>query len=99
MGPSQKEFQRDVLSRGLAVCANVTAALRQDRLLFAFQPVVCAATGRIDYFECLLRMRDVGGAIVAGGEFITTVEQLGHIGLIDDYALRKTVGELANNPP
>jgi EAL domain-containing protein (putative c-di-GMP-specific phosphodiesterase class I) len=96
--PNRKEFRREGLNRGLAVCASVAAALRQDRLLFAFQPVVCAATGRVDYFECLLRMRDPDGAIVAGGEFISIVEQLGHIGLIDDYVLRKTVRELAGNP-
>lgn len=98
MGPNNKEFHREVRSRALAVCASVTAALRQDRLMFAFQPVVCAASRRIDYFECLLRMRDLGGAIVAGGEFIGIVEQLGHIALIDDYVLRKTVRELAGNP-
>ena len=81
--------------RGLAVGAAVEAALRQDRLLFAFQPVVCAATGKVDYFECLLRMRDEQGGIVSGGEFITTVEELGWIGLIDRYVLEKTVQALA----
>jgi EAL domain-containing protein (putative c-di-GMP-specific phosphodiesterase class I) len=67
-------------------------------LLFAFQPVVCAATGKVDYFECLLLMRDEAGGIVAGAEFITIVEELGLIGLIDRYALVKTVQELAANP-
>ena len=81
--------------RGLAVGAAVEAALRQDRLLFAFQPVVCAATGKVDYFECLLRMRDEEGGIVSGGEFITIVEELGWIGLIDRYVLEKTVQALA----
>jgi len=84
--------------RGLSVAARVEAALRQDRLLFAFQPVVCAATGKIDYFECLLRMRDEEGGIVSGGEFITIVEELGWIGLIDRYVLEKTVRELAADP-
>src|SRR5271169_2813219 len=84
--------------RGLAVGAAVEAALREDRLLFAFQPVVCAATGKVDYFECLLRMRDEEGSIVAGAEFITIIEELGLIGLIDRYALVKTVQELAANP-
>lgn len=98
MGPKHKEIPCDGLSRRLALCAKVTAALRQDRLLFAFQPVVCARSGRIDYFECLLRMRDLGGTIVTGGEFISIIEQLGHIGLIDDYVLRKTLRELAGNP-
>src|SRR6516164_3110001 len=84
--------------RGSAVGAAVEAALREDRLLFAFQPVICAATGKVDYFECLLRMRDEEGAIVSGGEFITIVEGLGWIGLIDRYVLRKTVRELAADP-
>jgi EAL domain-containing protein (putative c-di-GMP-specific phosphodiesterase class I) len=81
--------------RGLAVGAAVEAALREDRLLFAFQPVVCAVTGKVDYFECLLRMRDEQGGIVSGGEFITIVEELGWIGLIDRYVLEKTVQALA----
>ena len=84
--------------RGLAVGAAVAAALRQNRLLFAFQPVVCAATGKVDYFECLLRMRDAEGGIVSGGEFITIVEELGWIGLIDRYVLKKTVQDLAADP-
>src|SRR5215469_1422949 len=84
--------------RGLAVGAAVEAALRQNRLFFAFQPVVCAATGKVDYFECLLRMRDEEGGIISGGEFLTIVEELGWIGLIDRYALNKTVQDLATDP-
>src|SRR5215470_8830730 len=84
--------------RGSAVGAAVEAALRQDRLFFAFQPVVCAATGTVDYFECLLRMRDEEGGVVSGGEFITIIEELGWIGLIDHYVLEKTVQDLAADP-
>jgi EAL domain-containing protein (putative c-di-GMP-specific phosphodiesterase class I) len=78
--------------------AMVNAALRQDRLLFAFQPVVCAATGQVDYFECLLRMRDEQGGIITGGKFITAIEQLGLIGPIDRFVLEKTVQELCTHP-
>src|SRR6266581_3957710 len=77
---------------------RVQTALHQDRLLFAFQPIVCAVTGKVDYFECLLRMRDEAGGIVAAGEFITIIEELGLIGLIDRYVLQKTVRELATDP-
>jgi EAL domain-containing protein (putative c-di-GMP-specific phosphodiesterase class I) len=97
VGLSQTEIQRERQNRRLAICASVQAALHQNRLLFAFQPVVCAITGRLDYFECLLRMRDVKGTIIAGGEFITAIEQLGLIGFIDDYVLHETVRELAAN--
>jgi EAL domain-containing protein (putative c-di-GMP-specific phosphodiesterase class I) len=94
----RKSIESTNRSRSWAICAAVQAALRQDRLLFAFQPVVCAATGEVDYFECLLRMRDAEGGIVAGGEFITPIEQLGQIGFIDDFVLEQTVQELASHP-
>lgn len=76
----------------------VEQALRHDRLLFAFQPVVCAATGQVDYFECLLRMRDAERGLVTCGEFIAAVEQSGLIGLIDRQILCKVVAELAGYP-
>lgn len=99
MGEDQKQIQRDRQRRGSAIGATgVKDALRQDRLLLAFQPVVCAVTGAVDYFECLLRMRDEDENIVAGGEFITRLEQLGLIGLVDRLVLERTVQELAGHP-
>jgi EAL domain-containing protein (putative c-di-GMP-specific phosphodiesterase class I) len=81
-----------------ALGSKLREALRQDRLFFAFQPVVCAATGNVDYFECLLRMRDEGGEIVTGSEFITTIEHLGLIGLVDRFVLEKALQELDAYP-
>ena len=78
--------------------ATVEAALRKNRLLFAFQPIVCAATGTVDYFECLLRMRDEAGGIIAGAEFITAVEHIGLIGHIDRFVLEEAVRELGTHP-
>jgi EAL domain-containing protein (putative c-di-GMP-specific phosphodiesterase class I) len=98
VGPSHKQIHWKKQERLLAVCARVQHALRQHRLLFAFQPVVCATTGNVDYFECLLRMREVEGGIVTGSEFIAPIEQLGLIGFIDDYVLEQTVRELAGHP-
>src|SRR5262245_34624237 len=98
VGSNVKQLRSDAGSRSASICATVRAALSQNRLFFAFQPVICAATGETDYFECLLRMRDMGGSIIAGGEFITPIEQLGLIGFIDDYVLELTVRELAGHP-
>ena len=98
MNQIQKQIHQEKQERRLAVCTKVRNALRQHRLLFAFQPVVCATTGKVDYFECLLRMRDVEGSIVSGEHFITPIEQLGLIGFIDDYVLEQTLQELANHP-
>ncbi|MGH7031197.1 MAG: EAL domain-containing protein [Stellaceae bacterium] len=78
--------------------AAVRTALRQDRLLFAFQPVVCATSGQVDYFECLLRMREENGQLVACGEFIAAIEEVGLIGLIDRHVLGRAFAELAAHP-
>jgi EAL domain-containing protein (putative c-di-GMP-specific phosphodiesterase class I) len=84
--------------RGAAVEARIRAALRQQRLLLAFQPVVCSGSGQVDYFECLLRMRDEQGGLVAAANFITILEELGMIGMIDRFVLEKTFEELTTNP-
>jgi EAL domain-containing protein (putative c-di-GMP-specific phosphodiesterase class I) len=84
--------------RGLAIEERVRAALGQERMLFAFQPVVCAVSGQVDYFECLLRMRDDDGRLVPCGEFIAAAEETGLVGLIDRYVLHRAFGELAAHP-
>jgi EAL domain-containing protein (putative c-di-GMP-specific phosphodiesterase class I) len=84
--------------RNSAIGARVRAALRQERFLFAFQPVVCAVSGEIDYFECLLRMRDEDGGIVSAGELISAIERLRLIGIIDRFALERTLRELVCHP-
>jgi EAL domain-containing protein (putative c-di-GMP-specific phosphodiesterase class I) len=83
--------------RHLAMEEKLHAALVQERLLFAFQPVVCAASGEIDYFECLLRLRDDDGGLVPCGEFIAAAEETGLIGLIDRYVLNLAFGEIATH--
>ena len=98
MGDMDDEISHQGQNCGASICTVVQTALRQNRLLFAFQPVVCATTGETDYFECLLRMRDLKGSLIAGGEFITPIEELGLIGFIDDYVLELTVRELARHP-
>jgi EAL domain-containing protein (putative c-di-GMP-specific phosphodiesterase class I) len=83
--------------RDAAIGQTVRDALKQKRLLFAFQPVVCAGSGQVDYFECLLRMRE-SDRLVACGEFIAAIEQVGLIGLIDRFVLERTFAELAAHP-
>ena len=77
---------------------TIERALRQGRLLFAFQPIVCAATGEINYFECLLRLREEDGAIRTGGEFIAALEAQGTIGMIDRHVFEMALGELVRHP-
>ncbi|HEY0524441.1 MAG TPA: GGDEF and EAL domain-containing protein [Stellaceae bacterium] len=83
---------------GMAIGERVQRALKQERIIFAYQPVVDARTGAVDYYECLLRMIDEEGRIVSAAEFVPVIEQLGFIRAIDRYVLERAVEELAAVP-
>jgi diguanylate cyclase (GGDEF)-like protein len=92
------EEQRQQHRRGMALGERVQRALREDRLIFAYQPVVDANTGAVDYYECLLRMVGEDGSIISAGEFVPAIEQLGFIRVIDRHVLEKAVAEVADHP-
>jgi diguanylate cyclase (GGDEF)-like protein len=92
------EDQRERQRHALAISEQVQEAMREDRLVFAFQPVVEAMTGKVDHYECLIRMRMPDGTIVSAGEFVPIIEQLGFIRLIDRYVLDHAVAELEAHP-
>jgi diguanylate cyclase (GGDEF)-like protein len=92
------EEQRDRQRRSTAVGDAVQTALRQDRVRFAFQPIVSAETGDVAYYECLLRLRDAGDGLIPAGDFVRDVEQLGYIRLIDRHILDKAIAEAAAYP-
>jgi diguanylate cyclase (GGDEF)-like protein len=83
--------------RHIEIFEEVQAALKGDRLIFAYQPVVNAADHGVGYYECLLRMRRPDGELVAAGAFIPIVEQLGLIRAIDRRALELAVADLERN--
>src|SRR6185437_15653036 len=92
------EEQRRRHRHGLALGERVQRALKENRLVFAYQPVVSAETGDVDFSECLLRMVAEDGKIVPAGDFVASIEQLGFIRLIDRYVLDKAVQEVAEHP-
>jgi diguanylate cyclase (GGDEF)-like protein len=94
--PSEEHRRRHRLA--LALGDRVQRALRDGRLVFAYQPVVAAGSGAVDFDECLLRMIGEDGKIVPAGDFVAAVEQLGFIRQIDQYVLDKAVREVAEHP-
>ena len=69
-------------------------ALSEDRLLLAFQPVIKGDTGKIEEYECLLRVKEEDGSLVSAGNFIPIAEKMGVIDIIDQFVLEKVVEEL-----
>ncbi len=92
------EEQRERQRHSRSISDQVQLALREDRVMFAYQPVVVAATGQVDHYECLLRMRTPDGRIVSAAEFVPVIEQLGFIRMVDRYVLDKAIAELIAHP-
>ena len=92
------EEQRSRHRVGMALGERVQRALKEGRMPLAYQPVVSSTTGDVDYHECLLRMIDEEGRVIAAGAFVPAIEQLGFIRVIDRHVLETAVEELANNP-
>lgn len=93
------EEQRLKHRADMAMGERVQRALKEDRLVFAYQPVVASdQPGKVDYYECLLRMIDEDGNAVSAAEFIPVIEHLGFVRTIDRYVMERAVREAAAQP-
>jgi diguanylate cyclase (GGDEF)-like protein len=84
--------------RLMGIADEVVAALNDNRLVFAYQPIVTAHSREPAHYECLLRMLRLDGTVVAAGQFIPAAEQLGIVRLVDRHALETTVAQLYAHP-
>jgi diguanylate cyclase (GGDEF)-like protein len=84
--------------RMMAIADEVVAALNDDRLRLAYQPIIDARTRQVFKYECLLRMQRKDGSVATAGHFVPAAEQLGIVGLIDWRALEMAVRTLRANP-
>jgi diguanylate cyclase (GGDEF)-like protein len=84
--------------RLMTIADEVVAALNDDRLVFAYQPIVSAGTRLPIHHECLLRMVRLDGTVATAGQFIPAAEQLGLVRLVDRHALEMTVAQLHAHP-
>jgi diguanylate cyclase (GGDEF)-like protein len=89
---------REEKRRSVVIVEEVQTALKADRLVFAYQPIVSAATREVDHYECLLRLRREDGSLLAAGAFMPFVEQTGLMRLIDRHSLELAVRELVEYP-
>ena len=90
-----KSEQRESTRRRLITIGDeIMSALREDRLVFAYQPIVGARSRKPEHYECLLRLRRENGTIANAGEFIPAAETLGLVRLVDRRALEMAVAQL-----
>ena len=95
----EKSPQRDgARLRMMAIADEVMAALNDNRLILAYQPIIDAASRKVVKYEALLRLARKDGSIASAGYFIPASEQLGIVQLIDRRALEMVIATLRANP-
>ncbi|WP_245602774.1 bifunctional diguanylate cyclase/phosphodiesterase [Solirubrobacter soli] len=73
---------------------RIRAALDEDRLVLAAQPIRCVRSGEVVHHELLLRMRDHDGREIPPGAFLGVAEEFGLIGEIDLWVARSAIAIL-----
>ena len=91
---AQQREHRDAM----VIAKRVQVALRENRMLFAYQPVVSSRTREPIMYECLLRIRETDGQLVPAAKFMPVVEQRGMIRPVDRLALDLAVAALDCDP-
>ena len=90
--------QREQFRTWLKTSDTLLTALGGNRLVLAFQPIIAATTGQVKFYETLGRMVAADGKLVAAGEFMPVVEQMGIARLVDQCISKMALEELKTYP-
>ena len=83
----------------VAAAQIAMGAIRSGDLVIVYQPVVSASgSNRAAFHECLVRVRENSGKLIAAAEFMPAMEQLGLATLIDRQVLVMALDTLARQP-
>lgn len=73
-------------------------ALKENRFVLFFQPVISVPDGKISHHEALIRLLDTDGEMIYPGKFIPVAERFGLMPQIDYWVVRSSLKALRKNP-
>ena len=74
-----------------AILDAVRAALRDDRVDLALQPIVALPSRRRQFYEAYSRLRDAKGGLLLPEQYLAIAERRGHITAIDNMILLRCI--------
>lgn len=92
------ELRETERRRNIKLSDEIVCALNDRRMTIAKQPIISAATGKVDFHECLVRMIRTNGEVVSAGEFVPAAEKLGLTRYLDHRVLGLVIESLFANP-
>ncbi len=91
--PLEQQFEHNQKWAG-----KLRDALNDEGLVAWFQPILNNTTGRIDKYECLVRMLDNNGEVVSPGKFLGVAGKLRLEGHITRVMVEKCFARFADSP-
>lgn len=82
------------LSETNRLVSLVKNALKYDRFILYFQPIIDMRDGRVVHYETLIRLREESGEIILPGTFIPIAERFGLISQIDRWVVLASIKAL-----
>ena len=77
---------------------DLLAALNDRRIVLAFQPIVSAATGEVQWEEALMRLRNADGSLASPCDVLPLAEKAELIRLVDYRVLELAIARLKDEP-
>jgi diguanylate cyclase (GGDEF)-like protein/PAS domain S-box-containing protein len=76
------------------IALEIREALREERFVLHYQPVVRLGNGQAEHYEALIRMIDRDGVTIPPDQFITAAERFGLMSQVDRWVVDKVIGVL-----
>jgi c-di-GMP phosphodiesterase len=73
------------------------SSLLKKKAKFAYQPVIGRESGNVEYYECLLRIKDEDDKFISVGSMIQDAEAKGLINIVDFTVTEMAIGELVKD--
>ncbi len=84
--------------KNIEIASEIVSALNDRRVKLVYQPLVHAATGAIESYECLIRIMAKNGNMIPNDQLIPVAEQLNLMRLLDHRVLEIALQKLADEP-
>jgi diguanylate cyclase (GGDEF)-like protein/PAS domain S-box-containing protein len=86
------------LSEASRWASRIKEALREDRFVLHYQPIVHLGSGRATHFEALLRLREGPDDLITPDVFLPAAERFGLMPSIDGWVVDRVIELLVKRP-
>lgn len=76
---------------------RISKAIAQQRIVSYFQPIVNNANGRVEKYECLVRLIEQDGRVVPPGDFLEVSKRTHHYAAITSGMVAEALRQVAQN--